>query len=274
MMYNPPALPNTRSTPFDSALLPWEDRDAFAELHAGLHDEHNPSGPTETSLVDRLVWIEWRRRRLLVGERAAHMASVQERLSADYKIHESLSRALIGRADRAEKDELKDGISRPESEDARELIDADEDEALTLRSLAILEAGGAAAYQRALDALREDTVGWWNDILTDDAANYPEAEGDDAEIEEDASQSDEQPYRADAASLERFLRTMVLPVFAVTRAHVSRRPSIRLQVQGESLDPFRLDRMYALDERLARQFEKALSMLIRLQEMRLGDRKA
>jgi len=36
------------------------------------------------------------------------------------------------------------------------------------------------------------------------------------------------------------------------------------------VDPFRLDRVYALDERLMRQFEKALAMLIRLREMRLA----
>ena len=36
---------------------------------------------------------------------------------------------------------------------------------------------------------------------------------------------------------------------------------------GESVDPFRLDRVYALDERLTRQFGKTLAMLIRLREM-------
>lgn len=36
------------------------------------------------------------------------------------------------------------------------------------------------------------------------------------------------------------------------------------------MDPFRLDRVYALDERLTRQFEKALAMLIKLREMRLA----
>ena len=32
-------------------------------------------------------------------------------------------------------------------------------------------------------------------------------------------------------------------------------------------DPFRADRIFALDERLTRQFEKTLAMLIRLREM-------
>ena len=52
-----------------------------------------------------------------------------------------------------------------------------------------------------------------------------------------------------------------------TRAQASRRPAIRLQAHGESLDPFRADRIFALDERLTRQFGKTLAMLIRLREI-------
>ena len=41
------------------------------------------------------------------------------------------------------------------------------------------------------------------------------------------------------------------------------------QADGESLYPHRTDRIFALDERLTRQFGKTLAMLIRLREMRL-----
>ena len=41
------------------------------------------------------------------------------------------------------------------------------------------------------------------------------------------------------------------------------------QADGESLDPFRADRIFALDERLTRQFGKTLAMLIRLLVMRV-----
>lgn len=36
----------------------------------------------------------------------------------------------------------------------------------------------------------------------------------------------------------------------------------------ESLDPFRADRILALDERLTRQFGKTLTLLIQLRELR------
>lgn len=43
-----------------------------------------------------------------------------------------------------------------------------------------------------------------------------------------------------------------------------------MQGGGETLDPFRADRIFALDERLTRRFEKTLAMLIKLREIRLA----
>ena len=78
------------------------------------------------------------------------------------------------------------------------------------------------------------------------------------------------PYRADAASLLRFLKDDVLPIAEEIRVQANRRPAIRLQAQGESLDPHRADRIFALDERLTRQFGKTLAMFVNLREMRLA----
>ena len=50
-------------------------------------------------------------------------------------------------------------------------------------------------------------------------------------------------------------------------ATTTRRPAIRLQAWGESLNPFRAERIFALDERLTRQFKKTLAMLTRLREI-------
>jgi len=60
----------------------------------------------------------------------------------------------------------------------------------------------------------------------------------------------------------------VLPMFAKTRGEIARRPAIRLQAEGESMDPFRMDRILAIDERLTRQFEKTLGMLLKLRDLR------
>jgi len=57
--------------------------------------------------------------------------------------------------------------------------------------------------------------------------------------------------------------------FKTTCAQAARRPAIRLQAWAESIDPFRADRIFALDERLTHQFEKTLAMLIRMRELRM-----
>ncbi len=63
------------------------------------------------------------------------------------------------------------------------------------------------------------------------------------------------------------MKNEVLPTIEKPRSQAVRRPAIRLQAQGESLVPHRADRIFALDERLTRQFEKTLAMLIKLREM-------
>lgn len=245
---------------YERALLPWEDAGEFRALHAAFHAEHRPNGATEASLVDQLAWIEWRRRRLILGERAAHLASLQERIDADYKTKQTLARALLADGTHAENDELQDTLRHSAGDDDADIADANSDERMTLKGIAILEKGGT--YEAALGAVRSDTRDWWDQVVGDDEETHP-----DGQQQPDDSY---EPYARNREQLLRFLKTDVLSMLATTRAQTARRPAIRMQAWGESLDPFRLERVYALDERLTRQFGKTLAMLIRLREMRLA----
>ena len=102
--------------------------------------------------------------------------------------------------------------------------------------------------------------GLMKQFFADDTATHPNGQPNEGE--------EYIPYRADAASLLRFLKDDVVPTIETTHSQAVRRPAIRLQAHGESLDPFRADRILALDERLTRQFGKTLTMLIRLRETR------
>jgi len=53
-------------------VLPWEDKSDYEALIQSLVDEYHPEGPTEEHLVEELAGAIWRKRRLRVGERAAH----------------------------------------------------------------------------------------------------------------------------------------------------------------------------------------------------------
>jgi hypothetical protein len=64
------------------------------------------------------------------------------------------------------------------------------------------------------------------------------------------------------------LREEVGPVDEADAMADQARPAVRLQALGESLDPIRVERLLAIEARLDRQFEKALSMLLQLQELR------
>ncbi len=246
------------------ALLPWEDEGEFRTLRRELMQEHDPEGQTETELVAQLAWIAWRRRRLLLGERASHMAAVAERQTADHTQRQTIARALVATSQKGQKEELPAAMTSTASDDAATIIDVEEDEGMTMRAIAILETGDPGVYAEALAALREDTQDWWEDTVSDDEIMHPDGQ---------PQEGDKYlPYSRCTEQLLRFLKEHVLEIFTSTRGEVSRRPAIRLQAYGESLDPFRADKIFALDERLNRQFEKVLGMLLRLQELRKSAR--
>jgi hypothetical protein len=49
-------------------LLPDDNGDEFGRLRLELHNEWQPAGPTETTLVERLVALLWRQRRIYRAE--------------------------------------------------------------------------------------------------------------------------------------------------------------------------------------------------------------
>jgi len=53
-------------------VLPWEDGEEYLMLLDALVAEHEPQGPTEEHLVEELAGVIWRKRRLRLGESAAH----------------------------------------------------------------------------------------------------------------------------------------------------------------------------------------------------------
>ena len=207
-------------------------------------EAHDPVGPAETGLVEQLAWLDWRRRRLRIGERALHMAALGRATSGER--NDQLTRRALAlgegkRPDLSSSDALRssddaDGRSAAEWETMLEAAETAE---------ALIDTQGDAGVAEALAGLPDATREWFED-------DYGEGE----------------PFTPDAETLKRFLILDVLPYFRAQLAGARGGPAVRLQAFGESLDPFRMDKLLALDERLARQFEKAMGMLIRLQEMR------
>lgn len=241
-----PLVPVAQERP--AGLLPWEDGEGFAALRTQMIAAHAPKGQTEASLVDRMVWCEWRRRRILAAEAAVHVAHCSDRSHDSQAKVKLLQRA--GVADYKIRDEISipDVLRGTDEGDAETLEAIGEGIAGAEATISLIDAGGTLADAEA--QMDEDLRDWWRGELdeTDDKG---------------------QPkYAAAPAGLRRFLADDALPWRKGWLATNSVRPAIRAQAQAESLDPLRIRQLWEMEARLDRQFEKALAMLIRLQEMR------
>ncbi|MEO1474661.1 MAG: hypothetical protein AAFS03_12135 [Pseudomonadota bacterium] len=243
-MSGPAILPNGPPPYLTCGFPAWENADEFAELWQAYLWSHEPVGPAETGLVEQLVWLDWRRRRLRLGERALHMANLDRATSGDR--NDRLTRRALA---------LTDG-RRPELSSAGAVRSDDEDDAGSAQSWQemleaaetaerLIDAQGQDGYAEAVVGLPEETAEWFLD----------ECESS-------------EKWTADADGLKRFLILEIFPWFRGHLAGAEGGPAVRLQAWGESLDPDRMDKLLALDERLTRQFEKVMGMLIRLQELR------
>lgn len=245
------SLPNFANGPpahLLCGLLDWESEADFRALFQSHMQTWCPAGPAEISLTEQLVWIEWRRRRLRIGERALHMSALDRATSRER--HDALTRRALAVL----------GGTRPELSSAGAIqSDASADSAsravwsdlvaAAQSAEAVLEEGRKDAFELALASLPDDTREWF--------------------IEESG---DESRFSRDAEGLMSFLHARVFPYFESHLAAAEGGPTVRLQAWGESLDPFRMEKLLALDERLSRQFEKSVGMLVKLQSLRFEAR--
>ena len=219
-------------------VLPWEDLEDFQQLLAALVAEHGPHGPTEEHAVEEIAGVIWRKRRLRMAEGAAHRHGLRQTFST----FSDTPRAAVAEAIRAS-----------DAATAEAIAAMDEDTAMTRSALALLGTKAKGAYRDALAALRQDTRGWWADILADGG---------------EETDRNGQPYTASTSSLERFLDDEVIPWLEKHRAQLVNRSLVREQAFGESLDPEKLERLGRYEVHLDRKLERMLAMLFRLKELR------
>ncbi|MGC6499976.1 MAG: hypothetical protein ACON4C_07265 [Henriciella sp.] len=232
-----PRLPNSLPEHLAIGLLPWESQEDFEALYLAYHGIYAPSGPAQVALVDQLAWLDWRRRRLRVAERALHMASLERNVA--FQRNDRLTQRALVTCD----------ISRPDtsSEKAVESDDASDSEQVedwssmlesAERARDILEEHREDGIEAALEALPVETREWFEETAAEEDTRFP----------------------ANLDGLQRFLIVEVLPFFRSSLEGFRVGPAIRRQAWGESFDPERMDKLLSLDERLGRQFEKTMSL--------------
>jgi hypothetical protein len=231
-------------------VLPWEDGEEYLKLVEALVAEHEPQGPTEEHFVEELAGIIWRKRRLRLGENAAHHRALMR--ATDPHQHTAKA-ALINVVEDVQTDCIADAIRADEEQTAEEGADLEKDQAMTEEALRILASPSSSVYSRALAALRDDIRAWWEEQLGWNADDYEE---------------DQKPYGADAESLRRFLEAEIMTWYEKRRQELDHRPLVRAQAFGEAVDPNRLERLARYEVHLDRKLERMLAMLFKLQELR------
>src|SRR5215472_14870115 len=116
-------------------VLPWEDGEEYSTLLEALVAEHKPQGPTEEHLVEELAGVIWRKRRLRLGENAAHHRALK-RASDPYQ--HTAEAALINIVGDVEADCIGDAIRATEERTAEERADIEEDRTMTEEAMRIL----------------------------------------------------------------------------------------------------------------------------------------
>jgi hypothetical protein len=233
-------------------VLPWENAAEYCDLLTALAAEHVPQGPTEEHLVEELAGIFWRKRRLRLAEGAAHRSGL-EATKSPYGDTVNSALVLIDCSGRSEW--VANAIRASASNTHDDIVDTEQDEAITRRALELLNSKRNDAYEAALGALRGDTQQWWAEVLTSDP---------------DELEEDEEPATADTDGLRRFLDEQVLPWFENRKKELANRPLIRDQAFGEALDPDKLERLGRYEVHLDRKLERTLAMLLRLKELGRG----
>src|ERR1700738_4524243 len=154
-------------------VLPWENADEYQAVVEALVAEHDPQGPTGEHLIEEIVGILWRKRRLRLAEAAAHRRGLEGTL-ASYR--ETVKVALVHLDTTGQSERVVDAIRATVADTDEDITEMETDEAMTRRALNLLGSKRNDAYEAALEALREDTQSWWADTLAGDPDELGEGE--------------------------------------------------------------------------------------------------
>jgi hypothetical protein len=227
-------------------VLPWEQATDYAALREALVAHHAPVGPVEEHLVEEIAGCIWRKRRLYAAQ-----ASQQRSRYADLTHTEapSAARNVFNAALRPHAPGWQEQLP---SVGLAEIVAEAPGDQLTAKALArdcgavqtaIRALRGGAALEATRAGLPATVQNWW---AAEPVDGYPDT----------------------AAGLADYLEAEALP--ALQREALARRHAgdIRTQLIGMTLDVQRQENYDRHERHLDAKLEKALAMLVRLQQLR------
>jgi hypothetical protein len=229
-------------------VLPWEDEAEYAKLLEALVEEYRPRGPTEDHLVEEIAGVIWRKRRLRLAEAGSYWKNVDK--ATDFSSDSFDERRVVP---------TLDALLTTPAGTARDIAEVQNRLTAVSRARDILQAGKPGAYKAAMAELDERTKAHWQEQIAPKLEDLDEDDDEDEPVKH---------YTADAAGLLGFLLCSVLPDCLTQLGSLGIRSLIRAQVLGETLDFQRLEPISRYEVHLDRKFERAVSMLLRLRELR------
>ena len=265
------------------AVLPWEDVADYERLLEGLVDEHKPRGPTEEHLVEELAGIMWRKRRLRLAENAEHARYLQltsanenvnkakaevmplrSRLAAIAQhalyLHATNKTASEVEAEIIPSFGLLKGNTVATDEEQRKAVlkSVDGDEAKAQRALELIASKRDSEYLEPLEELDEEGQELWKSLMVAMLAysNFkPEILSSTFSVK----------------SLEDFIKKILIPLYHERKHEIKYAPLMYEQSALETIKAEAAQTLMRHEVHLDRKFERTLTVLLKLKEMRRDD---
>jgi len=241
-------------------VMPWEDEAEYVKLLEALVEEYGPRGPTEDHLLEEIAGVIWRKRRLRLAEAGSYWTNVDKATDfSSITFNKQRVRPIL------------EALVTTPAETAKDIVEVQNRMASIKRAGEILMANKAGAYEAAMAELGERTQAHWQEHIAPELGALNEDE--DEYLDEDKGENSDEDeivelYTADARGLLLYLLSSVWPDCLTQLGSLSMRSLIRAQVLGEPLDFQRLERISRYEVHLDRKFERAVSTLLRLRELR------
>lgn len=224
-------------------VLPHEDATEFEALRDALIEEHQPSGPTETHLIEDLAAIMWRKRRILLAENAeinnSLLGVVQYKSNTPAK---SAAPFMYGMPDKPSN--WLDLIQATPEEVEQSQRETTQYTQKITAVMATLKKNGPKAYEKALRSLPLEDREMWAEWVA------------------------EEEYEPNAEGLKVFIEQHLWPIAVSMEKEALHHFAIKKQALGEGLRPAHLQNLCRYETHLDRKFERTLAMLIKLKELR------
>lgn len=220
------------------AVLPHESKEEFDDLLAQYEADFVPANVTESTLVEELASIVWRKKRLLKAENAKINNGLSNALNLSQRLLNSSVPLSLHIAD--EKIEAREflRLSAEELEERSKALEAEEQKRQQAEE--ILSQGGRNCTKRASECLGDFLLNLW---YTDEYAQH------------------------DRYGLSVFLSGKAKSAIEQTLAVIHHVSEIKEQALGNAINQVNFDSFARYEAHLDRKYERTLAMLIKLKSL-------